>query len=55
VRLEEKEGEKLLKLEEQLHNRVIGQDEALKAIAHAVRRSRAGIKDPRRPIGRLSF
>ncbi len=55
IRLEEKEGEKLLKLEEQLHKRVVGQDEALKAIAHAVRRSRAGIKDPRRPIGSFIF
>ncbi len=55
IRLEEEEGEKLLKIEEALHQRVIGQDEALKAIAHAVRRSRAGIKDPRRPIGSFVF
>jgi ATP-dependent Clp protease ATP-binding subunit ClpC len=54
-RLEEKEGEKLLKLEDELHKRVVGQNEALKAIAHAVRRSRAGIKDPRRPIGSFIF
>ncbi|MFA5100007.1 MAG: AAA family ATPase, partial [Candidatus Omnitrophota bacterium] len=54
-RLEEKEGEKLLKLEEELHKRVIGQNEAIDAIAHAVRRSRAGIKDPRRPIGSFIF
>jgi ATP-dependent Clp protease ATP-binding subunit ClpC len=54
-RLEEKESEKLLKLEEQIHKRVIGQDEAISAIAHAVRRSRAGIKDPRRPIGSFIF
>jgi ATP-dependent Clp protease ATP-binding subunit ClpC len=54
-RLEEKEGEKLLKLEEELHRRVIGQNEAIEAIAHAVRRSRAGIKDPRRPIGSFIF
>lgn len=54
-RLEEKEGEKLLKIEEALHTRVVGQNEALKAIAHAVRRSRAGIKDPRRPIGSFIF
>lgn len=54
-RLEEKEGEKLLKIEEALHNRVIGQEEAISAIASAVRRSRAGIKDPRRPIGSFIF
>jgi len=54
-RLEEKESEKLLKIEEELHKRVVGQDEAIKAIAHAVRRSRAGIKDPRRPIGSFIF
>ncbi len=54
-RLEEKEGEKLLKIEEELHKRVVGQEEAILAIAHAVRRSRAGIKDPRRPIGSFVF
>lgn len=54
-RLEEKEGEKLLKIEESLHQRVIGQQEAILAIASAVRRSRAGIKDPRRPIGSFIF
>jgi ATP-dependent Clp protease ATP-binding subunit ClpC len=54
-RLEEKEGEKLLKIEDELHKRVIGQQEAIQAIAHAVRRSRAGIKDPRRPIGSFIF
>jgi ATP-dependent Clp protease ATP-binding subunit ClpC len=55
IRLEQKESEKLLKIEEELHKRVIGQEEALSAIAHAVRRSRAGIKDPRRPIGSFIF
>jgi ATP-dependent Clp protease ATP-binding subunit ClpC len=55
VRLEEKESEKLLKIEEQLHERVIGQEEAISAIAHALRRSRAGIKDPKRPIGSFIF
>jgi ATP-dependent Clp protease ATP-binding subunit ClpC len=55
IRLEQKESEKLLKIEEELHKRVVGQDEALSAIAHAVRRSRAGIKDPRRPIGSFIF
>ncbi|MDD5347306.1 MAG: ATP-dependent Clp protease ATP-binding subunit [Candidatus Omnitrophica bacterium] len=54
-RLEQKEGEKLLKIEEELHKRVVGQDEAIAAIASAVRRSRAGIKDPRRPIGSFIF
>ena len=54
-RLEEKEGEKLMKIEEELHKRVVGQDEAISAIAHAVRRSRAGIKDPKRPIGSFIF
>jgi ATP-dependent Clp protease ATP-binding subunit ClpC len=54
-RLEEKESEKLLKIEEELHKRVVGQDEPIAAIAHAVRRSRAGIKDPKRPIGSFIF
>ena len=54
-RLEEKEGEKLLKIEEELHRRVVGQEEAITAIASAVRRSRAGIKDPKRPIGSFIF
>jgi ATP-dependent Clp protease ATP-binding subunit ClpC len=54
-RLEEKESEKLLKIEDQLHKRVVGQNEAIEAIAHAVRRSRAGIKDPKRPIGSFIF
>jgi len=55
VRLEEKETERLLKMEESLHKRVIGQEEAIAAISRAVRRSRAGIKDPRRPIGSFIF
>jgi ATP-dependent Clp protease ATP-binding subunit ClpC len=54
-RLEEKESEKLLRIEEELHKRVVGQDEAILAIAQAIRRSRAGIKDPRRPIGSFVF
>jgi len=54
-RLEEAESEKLLKIEEGLHKRVVGQEEAISAIAHAVRRSRAGIKDPKRPIGSFIF
>jgi ATP-dependent Clp protease ATP-binding subunit ClpC len=55
VRVEEKESEKYLKLGESLKERVIGQDEAIEAIAHAARRSRAGVKDPRRPIGSFIF
>jgi len=55
VRLEQKESEKLLKIEEELRQRVVGQDEALAAIGRSVRRSRAGIKDPRRPIGSFIF
>ena len=49
------EGEKLLHLEDELHKRVIGQDEAITAISDAVRRSRAGLNDPRRPIGSFIF
>jgi ATP-dependent Clp protease ATP-binding subunit ClpC len=55
VRLEEKETERLLKMEEQMQSTVIGQVEAISAIARAVRRSRAGIKNPRRPIGSFIF
>jgi len=54
-RLVEGEREKLLKLEEHLHRRVVGQDEAVQAVAEAVLRSRAGIKDPNRPIGTFIF
>ncbi len=49
------EKEKLLHLEEELHDRVVGQNEAIRAIADAVRRSRAGLNDPRRPIGSFIF
>ena len=49
------EREKLLHLEEGLHNRVIGQDEAIQAVSDAVRRSRAGLQDPKRPIGSFIF
>jgi len=55
VKLAEEETERLLKMEEILHNRVIGQDEAVKAISRAVRRSRAGLKDPKRPMGSFIF
>src|SRR6478672_11519347 len=49
------EKEKLLNLEDELHNRVIGQDEAITAVADAIRRSRAGLQDPKRPIGSFIF
>lgn len=55
VRLEQKESEKLLKMEEYVGKVVVGQEEAISAIARAVRRSRAGIKNPRRPIGSFIF
>jgi ATP-dependent Clp protease ATP-binding subunit ClpC len=54
-KLAEEETDRLLKMEEILHNRVIGQDEAVKAVARAVRRSRAGLKDPKRPMGSFIF
>ncbi|NED75761.1 ATP-dependent Clp protease ATP-binding subunit, partial [Streptomyces sp. SID9944] len=53
--LTESEKERLLKLEEALHDRVVGQDEAVTAIAQAVRRSRAGMGDPNRPVGSFLF
>jgi ATP-dependent Clp protease ATP-binding subunit ClpC len=55
MQLAEAESERLLSMEDELHNRIIGQDEAIIAIAKAVRRSRAGLKDPRRPIGSFIF
>ncbi|HQB94507.1 MAG TPA: ATP-dependent Clp protease ATP-binding subunit, partial [Candidatus Omnitrophota bacterium] len=55
ARLEEKETARLLKMEEEIHKRIIGQDEAIRAIAHAVRRSRSGLRNPRRPIGTFIF
>jgi ATP-dependent Clp protease ATP-binding subunit ClpB len=54
-RLMEGEVEKLIRMEERLHQRVVGQDEAIRAVANAVRRSRAGLSDPRRPIGSFLF
>lgn len=54
-RLMEGEVQKLLRLEEALHRRVVGQDEAIRAVADAVRRARAGLKDPKRPIGVFMF
>ena len=55
TRMLQSEREKLLHLEDELHARVIGQDEAIKAVADAVRRSRAGLQDPKRPIGSFIF
>jgi ATP-dependent Clp protease ATP-binding subunit ClpB len=54
-KLMEGEMQKLLRLEEELHRRVVGQDEAVRAVADAVVRARAGIKDPKRPIGSFLF
>jgi ATP-dependent Clp protease ATP-binding subunit ClpC len=54
-RLEETEQDKLLKMEDYLHQRVIGQDKAIKAVSDAIRRARAGLKDPTRPIGSFIF
>jgi ATP-dependent Clp protease ATP-binding subunit ClpB len=54
-RLLEGEREKLLRMEDRLHERVVGQDEAVSAVARAIRRSRAGIQDPHRPIGSFIF
>jgi ATP-dependent Clp protease ATP-binding subunit ClpC len=53
--LTEEERERLMRLEEQLHDRVVGQDEAVEAVAEAVRRARAGLSDPNRPIGSFLF
>ena len=55
TRMTEDEATRLLKMEEILHKRVVGQDEAIKAVARAVRRARAGLKDPNRPIGSFIF
>lgn len=54
-RMQESEREKMLHLEEELHKRVIGQEEAISAVANAIRRSRAGLQDPKRPIGSFIF
>ena len=54
-RVAEEESQRLLRLEEELHQRVIGQDEAVVAVSKAVRRARAGLKDPKRPIGSFLF
>ena len=54
-KLTEAETQKLMRMEDELHKRVIGQDEAIKAVSQAIRRSRAGLKDPKRPIGSFIF
>nr|MBA2509121.1 ATP-dependent Clp protease ATP-binding subunit [Nocardioidaceae bacterium] len=55
VKLTEEESSRLLKMEDELHKRVIGQDEAIRALSRAIRRTRAGLKDPRRPGGSFIF
>ena len=55
TRLTEDEGQRLLHMEDTLHKRVVGQDEAVKAVARAIRRGRVGLKDPKRPIGSFLF
>jgi len=55
VQIEEEESEKLLRMEADLHRRVVGQEEAIRAISRAIRRSRAGLKNPRRPVGSFIF
>jgi ATP-dependent Clp protease ATP-binding subunit ClpC len=54
-KLTEEETEKLLRMEDELHKRVIGQDDAIKAVSQAIRRTRAGLKDPKRPSGSFIF
>lgn len=54
-KLAEEESERLIKMEEILHKRVVGQDEAVRAVSRAVRRARAGLKDPKRPVGSFIF
>ncbi|RPH75381.1 ATP-dependent Clp protease ATP-binding subunit, partial [bacterium] len=55
MQIAQEESQRLLKMEEELHQFIVGQEEAIQAIAKAVRRSRAGLKDPRRPIGSFMF
>jgi len=55
TRLQEAETNRLLRMEDELHQSVVGQDEAIKALARSIRRSRAGLKDPKRPIGSFIF
>ena len=55
MKMMQSEKEKLLQLEEELHKRVVGQDEAIGAVSDAIRRSRAGLQDPKKPIGSFIF
>ena len=55
TRLATEESQRLLQMEEALHQKVVGQDEAIVSVAKAVRRARSGFKDPRRPIGAFLF
>ncbi|HJR43081.1 MAG TPA: AAA family ATPase, partial [Gemmatimonadaceae bacterium] len=55
MRLQEAESSRLLRMEDELHESVVGQDEAIKALSRSIRRSRAGLKDPNRPIGSFIF
>jgi len=55
ARIEEKESEKLLRMEEEIRKMIVGQDEAVAAVSRAIRRNRAGLRDPRRPIGSFIF
>jgi ATP-dependent Clp protease ATP-binding subunit ClpC len=55
IKLGEKESEKLMRMEEELHKRIVGQDEAIDSLAKAIRRSRAGIGNPKKPIGSFMF
>jgi ATP-dependent Clp protease ATP-binding subunit ClpC len=54
-KIEEAESQRLLNMEEELHQRVVGQEEAIAVVTRAIRRSRAGLKDPRRPVGTFIF
>jgi ATP-dependent Clp protease ATP-binding subunit ClpA len=55
TRIRQTESERLVQMEDELHKRVVGQHDAIAAISRAIRRSRAGLKDPRRPIGSFIF
>jgi len=55
TRLQEAETARLLRMEDEMHETVVGQDEAIAVISRAIRRSRAGLKDPKRPIGSFIF
>ena len=55
VQLTEEEARRLLRMEEEIHKRLIGQEEAVNAVARAIRRARSGLKDPKRPVGSFLF